>query len=118
MKRKLLLLFVALLLLFALAACGGSATEAPMEEEAAPAEEEAAPAEEEAAPAEEEAVDSLQVGEIKDVAREDTVILGWSMGSPIGVTNPWAIPGYTHQDCINAFSKGNIPADRLPAQTD
>jgi len=32
------------------------------------------------------------------VAREDTVILGWSISSPIGVTNPWAVPGYTHQE--------------------
>jgi len=105
MKRKLLFLFVVILML-TLAACGGSATEAPAEE-AAPAEEEAAPAEEEApaeeaAPAEEEAADSLQVGELKDVAREDTLILGWSISSPIGNTNPWAIPGYTHQEA-NAF---------------
>jgi ABC-type transport system substrate-binding protein len=106
MKRKLLLLFVALLLLFALAACGGSATEAPMEEEAAPAEEEAAPAEEEAAPAEEEAApaeeeaaeDALSLGDLKDVAREDTLVMGWSVSSPLGVTNPWASPGYTHQE--------------------
>jgi len=32
------------------------------------------------------------------VAREDTAILGWSISSPIGVTNPWAVPGYTHQE--------------------
>jgi ABC-type transport system substrate-binding protein len=112
MKRKLLFLFVVLLML-TLAACGGSATEAPMEEEAAPAEEEAAPAEEEAAPAEEEAapaeeeaVDALQLGELKEVAREDTLVLGWSMGSPIGVTNPWAIPGYTHQEANNQLWEG------------
>jgi ABC-type transport system substrate-binding protein len=24
--------------------------------------------------------------------------LGWSISSPIGVTNPWAVPGYTHQE--------------------
>ena len=105
MKRKLLFLFVVLLML-TLAACGGSATEAPMEEEAAPAEEEAMPEEEEAAPAEEEAApaeeevaeDALSLGELKDVAREDTLVMGWSVASPLGVTNPWASPGYTHQE--------------------
>ena len=35
---------------------------------------------------------------LADVAREETLILGWSMTSPIGVTNPWAVPGYTHQE--------------------
>ncbi len=35
---------------------------------------------------------------IPAVAREDTVILGWSISSPIGVTSPWAVPGYTHQE--------------------
>ena len=30
------------------------------------------------------------------------LILGWSITSPIGVTNPWAVPGYTHQEG-NAF---------------
>ena len=36
--------------------------------------------------------------DLAEVAREDTVILGWSISSPIGVTNPWAVPGYTHQE--------------------
>jgi peptide/nickel transport system substrate-binding protein len=36
--------------------------------------------------------------DLPKVAREDTVILGWSIASPIGVTNPWAVPGYTHQE--------------------
>lgn len=35
---------------------------------------------------------------LPDLPREDTLILGWSMTSPIGVTNPWAVPGYTHQE--------------------
>ncbi|MEO6634257.1 MAG: ABC transporter substrate-binding protein [Devosia sp.] len=35
---------------------------------------------------------------LADVPREQTLILGWSVTSPIGVTNPWAIPGYTHQE--------------------
>ena len=37
-------------------------------------------------------------GAIVDVARNRTVNLGWSISSPIGVTNPWASPGYTHQE--------------------
>lgn len=36
--------------------------------------------------------------DVKEVPREQTLILGWSITSPIGVTNPWAIPGYTHQE--------------------
>lgn len=41
---------------------------------------------------------------LADVPREQTLVLGWgvSAGSPIGVTNPWALPGYTHQEG-NAF---------------
>ena len=39
-----------------------------------------------------------QASSLAKVAREDTVILGWSISSPIGVTNPWAVPGYTHQE--------------------
>ncbi len=35
---------------------------------------------------------------LAELAREDQLILGWSMSSPIGVTNPWAVPGYTHQE--------------------
>ena len=37
-------------------------------------------------------------GAIADVPRNRTVNLGWSISSPIGVTNPWAVPGYTHQE--------------------
>ena len=39
-----------------------------------------------------------QASSLTKVAREDTVVLGWSISSPIGVTNPWAVPGYTHQE--------------------
>src|ERR1043166_3511019 len=39
-----------------------------------------------------------QASSLTKVAREDTVNLGWSITSPIGVTNPWAVPGYTHQE--------------------
>jgi peptide/nickel transport system substrate-binding protein len=35
---------------------------------------------------------------LAELAREEQLILGWSMTSPIGVTNPWAVPGYTHQE--------------------
>jgi ABC-type transport system substrate-binding protein len=35
---------------------------------------------------------------LADLPREEQLILGWSMTSPIGVTNPWAVPGYTHQE--------------------
>jgi ABC-type transport system substrate-binding protein len=37
-------------------------------------------------------------GGLKDVPRNQTLILGWSVTSPVGVTNPWALPGYTHQE--------------------
>ena len=30
--------------------------------------------------------------------RAAQLVLGWSITSPIGVTNPWAVPGYTHQE--------------------
>ncbi|HEU0292067.1 MAG TPA: ABC transporter substrate-binding protein [Anaerolineales bacterium] len=68
-----------------LAACGGgpAATEAPA-------------ANENEAPAATEPAGEAPA--LADVAREDTVILGWSISSPIGVTNPWAVPGYTHQE--------------------
>lgn len=41
---------------------------------------------------------------LPDVPRNQTVVLGWgvALSSPIGVTNPWALPGYTHQEG-NAF---------------
>ncbi len=35
---------------------------------------------------------------LPDLPRNQELILGWSITSPIGVTNPWAIPGYTHQE--------------------
>jgi ABC-type transport system substrate-binding protein len=37
-------------------------------------------------------------GALTDVPRNRTLVLGWSIASPIGVTNPWAVPGYTHQE--------------------
>lgn len=35
---------------------------------------------------------------LADVPRNQTLVLGWAVSSPIGVTNPWAVPGYTHQE--------------------
>jgi peptide/nickel transport system substrate-binding protein len=35
---------------------------------------------------------------LPDVQRNETLILVGSQVAPIGVTNPWAIPGYTHQE--------------------
>jgi ABC-type transport system substrate-binding protein len=120
-KLKLLSVFAALVLL--LAACGGApstppaaqptaggsaeqptsapaaqATEAPAAT-AAPAATEAPAAAATAAPTEEPAIST---GPLKEVPRDRTLILGWSITSPIGVTNPWAVPGYTHQEG-NAF---------------
>ena len=40
-------------------------------------------------------------GGLSDVARGDTLVLGWSIVTPIGVTNPWSVPGYSHQDGNN-----------------
>jgi peptide/nickel transport system substrate-binding protein len=110
--KKWLFALLAILLVFsvALTAC---APAAPAEEEAAPAEEEEMMEEEEAAPAEEEEMmeeeeaapaeeeEAMAAPEIAEVPREDTVVLGWSISSPIGVTNPWAVPGYTHQEGNN-----------------
>jgi peptide/nickel transport system substrate-binding protein len=38
---------------------------------------------------------------LPDLPRNQELILGWSISSPIGVTNPWAVPGYTHQEGNN-----------------
>lgn len=91
-KFKILSIFV--LIALVLSACGPAATEAPAKP-AAPAATEAAPAMTEAAPAATEAAPAV---DLPEVAREDTVNLGWSISSPIGVTSPWAVPGYTHQE--------------------
>jgi peptide/nickel transport system substrate-binding protein len=88
-KFKLLSIFV--LIAMVLGACGSPATEAPA---AAATEAPAAAATEAPAAAATEA----PAVDLPDVAREDTVNLGWSITSPIGVTNPWAVPGYTHQE--------------------
>lgn len=43
---------------------------------------------------------------LPDVPREQTLQLGWSITSPIGVTSPWALPGYTHQEGNNLLWEG------------
>ncbi len=108
-----------------LAACGGqpaapAATQAPAAPAAAtaapaaPAATEAAPAAATAAPeaataAPEAAAATaapaataepqpISAGTLKDVPRNQTLVLGWTTGGePIGNLNPWAIPGYSHQ---------------------
>ncbi len=103
---KLLIIFVVFALI--LSACNSDTpAEDTQENQAAEETEEMAEeemAEEEAA---EEAVDSLGSAEdLADVAREDTLIVGWSISSPIGVTNPWAVPGYTHQEANGMMWEG------------
>ena len=66
----------------------GAATAAPADSTAVPAE---GPT---AAPT--SAV--LKVDTIPEVPRNRTLVHGWSMSAPVGVTNPWAVPGYTHQE--------------------
>lgn len=44
------------------------------------------------------ATEIAPAGGLKDVPRNQTLVLGWSVTSPVGVTNPWAVPGYTHQE--------------------
>lgn len=93
MKKWLLtLMAIVVVFSFALSACGTTETpEAPAAET------------EEAEEAETEEVEEADeaAGGIAEVAREDTLVLGWSIASPLGVTNPWAIPGYTHQEGNN-----------------
>ncbi len=91
---KLRLYVVLAVVVAMLVGCGGAAP-AP----AAPAEGDAPAAAEGTT---EEAAEALTLGELAEVAREDTLVMGWSVSSPIGVTSPWAIPGYTHQEA-NAF---------------
>jgi ABC-type transport system substrate-binding protein len=45
-------------------------------------------------------------GKIADVPRNQTVNLGWSISSAIGTTNPWASPGYTHQEGNAMMNEG------------
>ena len=43
-------------------------------------------------------------GSLPEVPRDDTLVLGWSiLQTALGVTNPWSVPAYTHQNG-NGFS--------------
>ncbi|HHG89401.1 MAG TPA: ABC transporter substrate-binding protein [Devosia sp.] len=44
------------------------------------------------------AVEIVPASPLEDVGRENTLVLGWSVTSPIGVTNPWAVPGYSSSE--------------------
>jgi peptide/nickel transport system substrate-binding protein len=44
------------------------------------------------------AVEIVPDAPLEDVGRENTLVLGWSITSPIGVTNPWAVPGYSSSE--------------------
>ena len=89
-------------------ACGGTAAppaEAPTAAPAAAAPTAAAAAAATAAPAAEAPTAAptaepkpISIGTLKEVPRNRTAILAWSITSPIGVVNPWCIPGYTHQE--------------------
>jgi ABC-type transport system substrate-binding protein len=58
------------------------------------------------APAAPAVPEALSTGPLHDVPRNQTLVLGWGIGSPIGVTNPWAQPGYTHQEGNNLLWEG------------
>lgn len=95
-------LFAAFLLtVIVLAACGGGQAAPPTAAPAEPTQAAQAPAPTEA-PAAPAATEAPAAPTLPDVPRNRTLILGWSITSPIGTTNPWASPGYTHQEG-NAF---------------
>ena len=79
------------------APAAGEATAAPADATAAPEAATEAPAGE--ATAEATAVPSLG-GQLTEVPRNQTLVLGWNTVSPVGVNNPWAT-GYTHQHGSN-----------------
>ena len=72
-----------------LAACGGQGATTPTVEAVQPTE---------APVMEATATTAAPSVELKDVPRNKTHNLAWSIASPLGVTNPWANPGYTHQE--------------------
>jgi ABC-type transport system substrate-binding protein len=98
------------LMVLVLAACGGTptapqapqATQAPAPGQTAqPTQAPTAQDKATAAPAEGQPTAEpgpISAGPLKEVPRNQTLVLGWSISSPIGVTNPWAVPGYTHQE--------------------
>jgi len=52
------------------------------------------------------ATEAPKPGTVKEVARTDTLNLAWSISSPIGSTNPWNKPGYTHQEGNSLMEEG------------
>jgi peptide/nickel transport system substrate-binding protein len=50
--------------------------------------------------------EALATSPLHDVPRNRTLVLGWGIRSPIGVTNPWVVPGYTHQEGNNLLWEG------------
>src|SRR6185436_20389041 len=90
-RLKLFNLFAAVA--FILVACA-QPTATPAAVNTAPPADTAAPAGTEAPTA----VPTADLSKLPVVPRNRTVNLGWSISSPIGVTNPWASPGYTHQE--------------------
>ena len=124
-------LSVLMLFTLVLAACGGTPPAAPTAAPAAPAATEApaapaattapaataaavapaattapaaateAPTAVAAAPAATAEPQPLSAGPLKDIPRNQTLVLGWGLTAPIGTTNPW-VTGYTHQSG-NAF---------------
>jgi peptide/nickel transport system substrate-binding protein len=49
---------------------------------------------------------ALSAGPLQDVPRNRTLMLGWSLIAPIGVTNPWNVIDYTHQEGNNLLWEG------------
>jgi len=47
-----------------------------------------------------------QAAALKAVPRNRTLNLAWSVSSPMGVTNGWASPGYTHQEANSLLNEG------------
>jgi len=81
-----------------LAACGVKATTAPTET--------AKPPEAIAATATPVPTEPPATGKLKEVPRNRTHNLAWSVSSPIGVVNSWAAPGYTHQEGNSLLNEG------------
>lgn len=96
-KLRLLWILAAIVLVVTACAQPAQAPAAPAAPKAA------APTAAPAAPAATKAAEptkpaALSAGPLKNVPRNQTLHLAWSISSPIGVTNPWASPGYTHQE--------------------
>jgi peptide/nickel transport system substrate-binding protein len=89
-----------------LAACGATSTPAPSSSSGNTTQPTAAPAESSGGTTTEATANPdatpepapISIGTIAEVPRNQTVHFAWSITSPIGVVNPWATPGYTHQE--------------------